>query len=629
MKELLDTDRVNLLVWRYLLESNYRESAAKLQKEWRISQPHRDFDFARHVHHHALVSLLNKGLLYEAFQRDFAAQEGHQVSRDVPATAEARGVFGPLKYEHAQQDDNEDEEDDDESEAEPEHEELENSRKRPVDHQHHALPNGSPAKRQRLSNGYENGADSATTPMEIDHHADPNHHAYPSPLEGEQAASPLPRTEGPEQGTQVDKVRELTQETVFLRLGADEGADSSSEGSPARANENPIVLQCEWNPRDPSLLAAGGTDALARIWTISRGAAPDTLHGHVNDGLVVNGSRRPFKNMMDDSMPSSTQVSSMAWNNSGDALALAVETNGETDSKAHINIVSPDGVNLYRFTGNEPSVNKLRWSPDDSRVLAISPENGGTLIMIFMPNLESVISYNFAGHDLGNNFNLDAVWISDEEIVICGYTTLAAFKLEGSSLVRGREFPGKELLLPAELRSEKDGFTHIQYDVHSNTIAVAVSDGTIHLWEGSNPCRSISAHLGNLSALQWQPLQGEMSNGERLLASSGDDGAICIWNTMNPDNKPKYSMTMSLAVATIAMTPDGLFIAGATDERILIWKIGETSIPRASWSRVPHPGWQSPKSDDEETMIPCLGWDSEGQRLIYGINSRLAVINFR
>ncbi len=53
--------------------ADYRETAAKLQKEWRVHQPHRQFDFASHVNTYALVSLLNKGLVYEDYQRQFAA----------------------------------------------------------------------------------------------------------------------------------------------------------------------------------------------------------------------------------------------------------------------------------------------------------------------------------------------------------------------------------------------------------------------------------------------------------------------------------------------------------------------------------------------------------------------------
>lgn len=134
-----------------------------------------------------------------------------------------------------------------------------------------------------------------------------------------------------------------------------------------------------------------------------------------------------------------------------------------------------------------------------------------------------------------------------------------------------------------------------------------------------------------VTALQWQPLQAPPAEDERLLASSGEDGVICIWNVRNQDNKPKYSMTMDSPVLGISMTPDGAFIAGATRDKILIWKVGEHAMPRASWTRIPHPGWQSPKanSDTEEEPVSCLGWNSEGQKLVFGVNSRLAVINFR
>ncbi len=135
-----------------------------------------------------------------------------------------------------------------------------------------------------------------------------------------------------------------------------------------------------------------------------------------------------------------------------------------------------------------------------------------------------------------------------------------------------------------------------------------------------------------VTALQWQPLLTNPSEDERLLASGGDDNAICIWNVLNPESKPKYSMTMDQAILALSMTPDGAFLAGATRDQIFVWKLGDHAMPRAVWKRPPHPGWLSPGpnggSEDEEFQ-PCLGWDAEGQRLVYGANSRLAVINFR
>lgn len=83
---------------------------------------------------------------------------------------------------------------------------------------------------------------------------------------------------------------------------------------------------------------------------------------------------------------------------------------------------------------------------------------------------------------------------------------------------------------------------------------------------------------------------------------------------------------MESPIVSIAFTPDGAFIAGATAGRILIWKVGEHTMPRASWSRLPHPGWLSPKasSEPEEEDEHCLCWDADGQRLAYGANSRVS-----
>lgn len=92
------------------------------------------------------------------------------------------------------------------------------------------------------------------------------------------------------------------------------------------------------------------------------------------------------------------------------------------------------------------------------------------------------------------------------------------------------------------------------------------------------------------------------------------------------DGKAKCSMTMGDPIVALAFTPDGAFIAGATHERILIWKVGDHSIPRASWDRMPHPGWLSPQPNSESDEEPehSLCWDSTGQKLAFGVNSRVS-----
>jgi WD40 repeat protein len=367
-------------------------------------------------------------------------------------------VFGPLKFQPEVVDD--DEEDDEDSDAEGElDDEIENPRKRPaVERQphHHELSHGSPAKRQRLSNGYENGADSATTPMEIDHHHPDNNHAYPSPLEGEQAESPLLRTEGPSRGTQVEKVRDLTQGTVFLRLGADESPEAS---------ENPLVLLCEWNPRDPALLATAGTDALARIWTLPCGTAapPDAEPGHVESGS------RSFMSIVEDDLPKNATVSAMAWSSSGDLIALGTELG----NKSRVSICSVDGTSMQRFDGLDTPVTNLCWSPNSDFLLAISPDvssglgSPGTLIHISSPSMVNSMSH-VLDHDLRSD-SLDATWISETEFLLCGGDLLASFRCTEQGIVQGRDFQ----------TGLDERFSLVEFDWRSKLVATASDKGYI------------------------------------------------------------------------------------------------------------------------------------------------------
>ncbi|KAM4059958.1 lisH domain-containing protein [Hirsutella rhossiliensis] len=638
VKEFLDSDRVNFLIWRYLLEGNYRETAAKFQKEWHVKEPHRDFDFARHVKGHALISIVNRGLLYYALERDFALDQFPQHAA-VEADAMQFGIFGPLTVPPplppppppaaARMD-----EDDNAVAATVETaEDAEASRKRAQQQ----VPNGSPAKRPRLSNGYENGADAAapvaatatttastttaSTPMDVDpppppphhdsgQHDASNNHAYPSPLEGEQLPPPIVQTDGPEQGTQMDKVEELSPDTTFIRLMDDDRSvpETTPSPSPAGTENAPVLLQCEWNPRDPSVLAAAGTDALARVWTVSRPTASEPGHNHVSPRAHT---------LLDPDTPRTTTVTALSWTSDGTAIALATDSS----SQAAVSVWSADGIHMQTMEVSEPPVIKLCWNPGSTALLAISPEKGGALVTVYSSPSSTASTFRLLGHDIAAT-PLDAAWTSDAEFLLCGGDLLLCLHCAESSLVQVRKFDTKL----------DDSFTQVLFDWRSKLAATSSDKGTLDLWDESGQRRSISAHQGAITSMAWQPLPPAQLNAddERLIATGGDDCAILIWNARRPDSKAKCFLTMDSPIVRLAFTPDGAFIAGATSRQVLIWKVDNHAVPRASWNRPPHPGWLSPKgsSDSDEEDEHCLCWDVSGQQLAYGSNSRLAVINF-
>lgn len=324
--------------------------------------------------------------------------------------------------------------------------------------------------------------------------------------------------------------------------------------------------------------------------------------------------------IVEEDLPRNATVSALAWSSSGDLIALGTELG----SKSRVSIWSVDGTSLHRFDGLDSPVTNLCWSPNNNFLLAISPDvskglgNAGTLIHISSPSMVNSMSY-VLDHDLRTD-SLDATWISETEFLLCGGDLLVSFRCTDQGIVQGKEFP----------TAKDERFSLVEFDWRSRLVATASDKGYIDIWDELGKRRSIPAHDGGVTSLKWQPLQADPPDDERLLVSGGEDGAILIWNVRSAENKPKFSITMPppFAVNNLSLSPDGTFIAVATHDRILVWTIGDHAMPKASW--VPQPGWQSPNAGtDTEDAIPCLGWDSEGQRLVYGLENRLAVISLR
>lgn len=493
---------------------------------------------------------------------------------------------------------------------------------------------GSPPmpKKQRLSNGSGNQADAATTPMDgVDHNGlGENNHAYPSPLEREAPPVAIPRTDGPDQGTQVDKVEELAPETTFLRLRDEDTASGTTPlGASGPSGNAPVLLHCQWNPRDPSSLAAAGTDALARVWTVTR-ATGGMTNGDKPPSDHVNGADQPCYDLVEEGTHVNATTTALAWNWDGTAIAVATDHG----YKASINIWSSGGAHLQRFEISEPPIIKLRWNPTDAAVLAVGVENGSAVVTVFRAAPSNGLSYHLRGHDLVN-WPLDVAWINETDFLVCGGDVFQALHCTSTSIVLARNFDTRP----------DDNFTQVLFDWRSKLAATAsdrgvldvsppiqvfpgfiLTPGSTQLWDETGQRRSISAHSGAITAMEWQPLQTNPMDDERLIATGSDDCSILIWNARMPDSKPKCFLTMESPIVALAFTPDGAFIAGATCNRVLIWKVGEHAMPRASWNRTPHPAWSSPKanSESDEEDEHCLCWDATGQKLAYGVNSRVS-----
>ena len=330
-------------------------------------------------------------------------------------------------------------------------EENENARKRTIDHEQPQIANGPPTKRPRHSNGpYENGNGLEPTPMDVDdepQNGDEN--AYPS---SEQLPSPVVVTVGPDQGTQIEKVSELSTETIFLELSDDQ------------ASRNAVLLQCEWNPRDPKILAAAGTDALARMWTLSRTAADADPDPEMQRKPLF----QPYHTLLDAEALPSTQVTGLSW--SSDGLFLAVASEPMEEGTAKIEFWDKEGNAFASFNTFESPVIFLRWNPSNQSCLALSTENEGkgTMITVMYPAAEESTRHSLPNHSLHEQ-DLDAAWTANEEFFLCGGDYLQAFQVIEKAISPGKKYETRE----------GHALSKITYDWQSQLLATASATGII------------------------------------------------------------------------------------------------------------------------------------------------------
>lgn len=413
--------------------------------------------FAPHVTNHTLVEMLNRGLLYHSIEREELPKvcgppDSEQLIIDVSvidihclqlqdAVIPVSGFFGPLRPESPAAD-----------------EEFENARKRQNDSEPSQAANGPASKKIRLSNGtaHENGFDNSSNLMDIDRDDEQNgdENAYPSP---EQAPSPMPMiiTDGPNQGTQVEKVHDLAGETTFLDLSDD----------PAR-NANTVLLQCEFNPQDPTFLAAAGTDALARMWTLSH-VAPDSGSVPVPES-PGKPKFAPHVNLLDESMPLTTTTTGLSWSSDGATIAVSSEPND--DGVAKVEFWHTDGRQFASYNNFESPIICLKWNFENTACLAISPGNDNTItvITVMFPGGATHRQYSIPTHSLRIQV-LEAAWTQNDVFVLSGGDMLKAYQCSEEEISPVKKFETRE----------GHALSKVVFDERSRLLATASDTGNI------------------------------------------------------------------------------------------------------------------------------------------------------
>jgi len=426
------------------------------------------------------------------------------------------------------------------------------------------------------------------------------------------ASRPPTLTNGCSVGVQSDKVAELGPGTTVLRV----------------PDKN--VTHATWNPRDPSVLATGGS-TLCRIWSLAYAqATPDSAD---NTSGVKQYSHVDLFDPMDTAF-----VTSMAWSPDGEYLAIARYTPAPTASGA-ISIRTKTGTIVDELPGGQDMVLNLSWNSLGTLILGVAHSTDAASTLVVWDANSGQAMQPFELH----TSVLDAAWTDDRSFIVCGAGIIGTSHISDRT-IEALKTQHSDSGAPYE-------WSRIRFDPITRTVAVAAeSSGDLAIIDEAATFRTIKAHDTDITALVYQPLSSPSAHAEclpRLLATSSTDGAIKIWDATRPFMVIQHlSLGRSSPALAVSFTPDGYLVAAASWNKVLFWHAEGGSMPRATW-RGKEGEWQGggegqkrlngregggeedgqgdrdADGDGEEEAVHSLSWDADGGKLAYGLNDQV------
>ena len=484
------------------------------------------------------------------------------------------------------------------------------------------IPTSAPAaKRVRRSHGSEYATPNGHS-MEIDQNGERNYDDLEVPEPISSSHSPGLDEEKPD-GMEVDRhAPEQARMTPTLNNGQSVGGQSdkvtelASETTLVNFQYGKHVIHTAWNPQDPGILAIAG-EALCRIWNLAKRppTSDDSPPGEFHDLLE----------------PSETAlVTTIAWSPDGETLAMATQDTQKT-TMLQIGLVS-------LFTKGGMSIDELHYTGDGVITFKWNPTGEFLLGIISSGASESTLRvWNVRESDIKSYLRLDGVvrdaaWIGKTEFVICGHDIIRYFNFDGQHIILGRDCSEDK---------RKHNWSHIRYDIATNTTAIAAEEESIlAIISSSDELHTTHAHEEDITALEYRPIPNPLSvslTSPCLLATSSLDGKIKLWDAQKP-----FHVVTTLELGresppiAISFTPDGYLVAAANWNKVLIWNPEYSSAPKARWKGKPEQ-WQSVAMNgldhdsgigEEEEQIPqhSLSWDVDGGKLAYGLRNQVCSV---
>ena len=268
---------------------------------------------------------------------------------------------------------------------------------------------------------------------------------------------------------------------------------------------------------------------------------------------------------------------------------------------------------------------------------------------------------------------LDAVWASDDEIVVCGESCIESYRVDlpdsADVLMTSPDSftttGARNLTLHHAFETDRT-WEKVRYDSHNRVLAVIATADDAIIVLGHSPSgqwvplpgfpASDSPALKQVSALAFDhsPVDASSPLQPLRLATSHHTGMFNIFAITSDSCTPLQTLSISHpavqsseAALALSWSPDGTYLAVASDETIKVWNPDFPFSPVLSWRASPE-HWldagadamaakdldrDSGMGDDADADMdvqtvnePSLAWDAKGASLVFAVGRNMAVV---